>query len=160
MFPKRGAAALAITTVALILLLSFKTPDQVVPNVNGSTGAAEVAPSATIAPDTTTTTPDTTTTTPAPAAQDATTVTGPVVDTQFGPVQVEITVNGGSLTDVTALQLPTGGHSGRISQRAESVLRSEALQAKSANIDTVSGATYTSMAYAQSLQAALDQAGI
>ena len=168
MFPKRGAAALAVTTIALILLLSFKTPDQLVGNVNGSTNIAEVAPIASAtAPDAATAAPDAATATPATPAPTAdstttaadTTVAGPVVDTQFGPVQVQVTISGGSITDVVALQLPSGGHSGRISNRVEAPLRDQALQAQSANIDGVSGATYTSSAYAQSLQAALDQAG-
>jgi len=59
-----------------------------------------------------------------------------------------------------ALELPSGGRSSQISRFVEPILRSEALQAQSANIDGVSGATYTSTAYAQSLQSALDSAGI
>jgi uncharacterized protein with FMN-binding domain len=115
-------------------------------------------------PDTTAAAPDAATTTPAPTADSTTTaadttVAGPVVDTQFGPVQVQVTISGGSIADVVALQLPSGGHSGRISNRVEGTLRDQALQAQSANIDGVSGATYTSYAYAESLQAALDQAG-
>ena len=83
-----------------------------------------------------------------------------MVDTQFGPVQVRIDVAAGRIADVVALQLPTGRHSGQISSYSEPILRQEALQAQSAKIDIVSGATYTSDAYAQSLQAALDQAGL
>ena len=67
---------------------------------------------------------------------------------------------GGKLTDVVALELPTGRRSGQISNYAAPTLRQEALQAQSAKIDLVSGATYTSDAYTQSLQAALDQAGV
>ena len=69
-------------------------------------------------------------------------------------------VAGGKVSDVVALQLPTGRRSGQISHSAEPILHDEALQAQSAKIDLVSGATYTSDAYAQSLQAALDQAGV
>ncbi len=87
-------------------------------------------------------------------------VTGPTVSTRFGPVQVRIEVSGGTITDIVALQLPSGGRSGRISDIAEPMLHDEALAAQSAAIDGVSGATYTSRAYEQSLQAALDQAGI
>ncbi len=87
------------------------------------------------------------------------TVMGPVVDTRWGPVQVEVTVSGSQLVDVAALELPSGGRSSQISRFVEPILRSEALQAQSANIDGVSGATYTSAAYAQSLQAALDSVG-
>ena len=86
---------------------------------------------------------------------------GPVVENQYGPVQVRVTVAGGKVTDVAALQLPQDRQrSAEISQFAEPLLRSEALSAQSANIDLVSGATFTSDSYAQSLQAALDRAGI
>jgi uncharacterized protein with FMN-binding domain len=170
--PKRGIAALAVTVVALVLLLSFKTPD-VVPARGG--GVAIVEPSATATPSAATGGTSGSAATPAPAA-DATpapttstgsgatsasaTIDGPVVDTRYGPVQVEIVLAGGQLQDVVAIQLPTGRRSGQISNAAAPILREEALQAKSASIDMVSGATYTSDAYAQSLQAALDQAGL
>ncbi|MCU1424609.1 MAG: FMN-binding protein [Microbacteriaceae bacterium] len=89
------------------------------------------------------------------------TYTGDSVSTRFGDVQVQITVSGGALTDVTALQLTDhDGKSVQISNRAAPVLRSEVLQAGSANVNTVSGATYTSDAYLTSLQSALDQAGL
>lgn len=88
-------------------------------------------------------------------------IDGPVVSNQYGDVQVRITVAGGRLVDVKALQLPQDrARSARISEFSGPELRSEALTAQSANIDIVSGATYTSDSYAQSLQAALDQAGI
>ncbi len=83
------------------------------------------------------------------------------MDTRYGPVQVEVTLDGSTITAIAAIQLPGGDRrSEQISNRAEPTLQSEALQAQSANIDGVSGATYTSEAYAQSLQAALDDAGI
>jgi uncharacterized protein with FMN-binding domain len=82
-----------------------------------------------------------------------------VAQTRFGPVQVQVTIAGGKITDVTALQLPFDHpRSAEISGIVEPMLRSEALAAQSAQIDLISGATYTSDAYAQSLQAALDQA--
>ena len=85
--------------------------------------------------------------------------TGPAVQIRWGIVQVQVTISGGVITDVAALQLPTGDpHSSEISQRAAPVLRSAALAAQSAEITILSGATYTSLAYAQSLQAALDSA--
>ena len=90
----------------------------------------------------------------------STTATGPEVDTRYGPVQVSVTVVNGQVTDVTALELPSGGRSGQISREAEPILHDEALSAQSASIDGVSGATYTSLAYEQSLQAALDAAGL
>ena len=82
--------------------------------------------------------------------------------TGFGDVQVEITVSTGHVTDVQAPLLPGDrARSVEISQVAGPILRDEALQAASAQtaqIDTVSGATYTSDAYVQSLQSAIDQA--
>lgn len=88
------------------------------------------------------------------------TYTGQTAQTQYGPVQVQITVAGGKLTDVTALQLTNSdGRSVMISQHAAPILRQEALQAQSAQIQAVSGATFTSEGYTTSLQSALDQAG-
>ena len=86
-------------------------------------------------------------------------MTGPVFDTRYGPVQVQVTIANGKVADVTALELPSDrARSADISQYVEPILRSEALQAQNGQIDLVSGATYTSIAYARSLQAALDQA--
>jgi uncharacterized protein with FMN-binding domain len=87
------------------------------------------------------------------------TVTGAVVSTPYGNVQVAAVVKGTHLLDVQALHLTdANGTSRSISAGAEPQLRQEALQAQSAHIDTVSGATYTSEGYRQSLQAALDAA--
>jgi uncharacterized protein with FMN-binding domain len=95
-------------------------------------------------------------TTPAPAVTG--TYTGDTVDTRYGPVQVRITVTDGEITDVTALQTPSGNpRDEAIAARAVPVLTDEVLAAQSANVDSVSGATYTSDGYLQSLQSALDQ---
>ncbi|GEP40342.1 hypothetical protein NPS01_40050 [Nocardioides psychrotolerans] len=91
------------------------------------------------------------------SATAAGTSTGPVINTRYGPVQVEVVVAGGRITDVTALQLPTGGQSGQIADYSSPLLRREAIAAQSAGIHSVSGATYTSQGYASSLQSALDQ---
>jgi len=85
-------------------------------------------------------------------------VNGTSVDTQYGPVQVQITVSGGRITKATAIEHPTGGQSGDINDAAVPQLVQETLAAQSAHIDAVSGATYTSQGYTQSLQAALDAA--
>ncbi len=85
-------------------------------------------------------------------------MTGPLESTRYGPVQVEVTIASGKIVAVTAVELPSGGRSGSISMYAAPILAGEAVTAQSAAIDTVSGATYTSRAYATSLQAALDQA--
>jgi len=88
-------------------------------------------------------------------------VTGPTVRTQWGPVQVQVTVDGQRITDVTPLQYPMGtSMDGQINGYALPILMNETMQAQSANIDMVSGATVTSAGYIQSLQAALDQVGL
>ncbi|MDQ0674763.1 uncharacterized protein with FMN-binding domain [Pseudarthrobacter siccitolerans] len=86
---------------------------------------------------------------------------GTAVQTRFGPVQVQITVANGKITDVTALQLTnTDGKSIQISNRAAPLLKSKVLAAQSADVQTVSGATITSDAYLTSLQAAIDAANL
>ncbi|MFF2128608.1 FMN-binding protein [Streptomyces olivochromogenes] len=94
----------------------------------------------------------------APAAQ-AKTVTGSVAQTQYGAVQVRITVSGGKITKSEAVQAPKGGLSDQKTALAVPKLNQEAVAAGNANIDAVSGATYTSTGYKQSLQSALDKAG-
>ena len=172
MFPKRGAIALVATVLGLVLLLSFKTPDvatvaatvQTVGSAgsspvatSGSSGGATAAPAASAAPTASAAAPAPTSGTTGTAA---TTIAGSTVATRYGDVAVEVTVASGKITAVQAVSLPSGGRSGQISAYAGPVLASEALTAQSASIDIVSGATYTSQAYAQSLQSALDQAGI
>ncbi|MCL2732011.1 MAG: FMN-binding protein [Actinomycetia bacterium] len=88
------------------------------------------------------------------------TVDGDAVQTRYGPVQLRITLTGGKLTAVTAIQLPQDNpRDSEISGFAVPQLTQEALAAQSAHIDSVSGATYTSDGYVQSLQSALDKAG-
>lgn len=95
----------------------------------------------------------------AAAAAATKTYAGSVVETRFGPVQVQITVKAGAITDVSALQLTNdSGRSIQISNRAAPLLRSEVLAAQSAKVKTISGATVTSGAYVTSLQAAIDAA--
>ena len=95
------------------------------------------------------------------AAKAGGTYDGDVVQTRFGTVQVQITVKAGQITDVTALKLTDAeGRSVQISNYAAPVLRDEVLQAQSANVQTVGGATVTSDAYLTSLQAALDAANL
>ncbi|MFG2967328.1 MULTISPECIES: FMN-binding protein [unclassified Streptomyces] len=86
-------------------------------------------------------------------------VTGQVAQTQYGPVQVRITVSGGKITKAEAVQAPSGGTSDQKTALSVPKLNQEAVAAGNANIDSVSGATYTSTGYKQSLQSALDQAG-
>ena len=87
------------------------------------------------------------------------TYTGTSVNTQFGNVQVAVTISGGKITNVKALQLTSyGGRSVQISNYAAPILRSEVLKAQSAKVSNVSGATYTTRGYLSSLQSALNEA--
>jgi len=91
----------------------------------------------------------------------ASTVTGQTAQTQWGPVQVQLTVKGGKVTDVSVVQYPSGnGTDQQINSYALPVLIQETLDQQSSSIDMVSGATVTSVGYLQSLQSALDQAGL
>ncbi|MFJ8940524.1 FMN-binding protein [Streptomyces sp. NPDC102365] len=87
------------------------------------------------------------------------TYTGDPVDTQYGTVQVAVTLSGGKITTVKVLRSPdANGHDRQISSYALPRLTQEAVAAQSAHIDAVSGASYTSQGYVQSLQSALDRA--
>jgi uncharacterized protein with FMN-binding domain len=86
-----------------------------------------------------------------------TVVNGPVARTRWGPVQVQVHINNGKIVDVVVLEQPSGnGTDIEINAYALPQLHDQVLQAQSANIDGVSGATVTSNGYIESLQAALD----
>lgn len=87
------------------------------------------------------------------------TVTGDVARTEYGPVQVRLTVADGRITGAEAVQAPKGGRSDQVTADAVPQLNRAAVAAGNADIDAVSGATYTSAGYKQSLQSALDRAG-
>jgi uncharacterized protein with FMN-binding domain len=152
--PTRAAVAVVATIAGLVLLLNFKTPDTPVasgprPGIIGSPPSAA---------------PSSSSSSPASCAagtgpfKDGT-FTGQDVPNRFGDVQVQITISCGRITDVTPLQMPNDRQrSYDISTQAAPLLHDEALQAQSAQIDLLSGATYTSDSYARSLQSALDQA--
>jgi uncharacterized protein with FMN-binding domain len=160
---RRAIPVLAATAGGLALLANFQTtPERTAAGV----GALPTLPSTTAAPQPTVVAPTTSTpaarsgstTAPPTTATSATrTVNGPDVFTRYGNVQVRITVRGSQLEDVQAVQLPSDRRrSAEISQFAGPRLRQEALQAQSAKIDVVSGASYTSEGYIQSLQGAID----
>ncbi|MEV6027502.1 FMN-binding protein [Streptomyces sp. NPDC052036] len=95
------------------------------------------------------------------ASTGAKAVTGNSVQTRWGPVQVRVTVTSGRITDVTAVDYPRDNpRDQEINSYALPQLRREVLATQSADIDTVSGASYTSEGYRQSLQSALDSAGL
>ncbi|AZM80364.1 FMN-binding protein [Streptomyces sp. KPB2] len=93
------------------------------------------------------------------AGQGTQVLTGDAAQTQYGPVQVRVTVSGGKITGVETLQAPKGGRSDQVTADAVPKLDRAAVAAGNADIDAVSGATYTSAGYKQSLQSALDRAG-
>jgi uncharacterized protein with FMN-binding domain len=126
---------------------SSQAPSSAASSSSASSGSA--ASSAAAAP-----------TTAAPSSA-TTTVTGSVADTRWGPVQVQLTVAAKKITDVAVVQYPNGnGRDQEINAQALPILIQETLDKQSASIDMVSGATVTSDGYLQSLQSALDKAGL
>ena len=156
---RRAVPALVITAIAVIALASFHSSAPASGKL-ATRPPASTAPPATAPPPTAPTAPPATS--PPPAGSTETkTYDGQAVDNRYGTVQVRITVQGKKIANVEALQLPNDRErSAYISEQAGPMLQQEALQAQSANIDIVSGATYTSESYAQSLQSALDKAHI
>jgi uncharacterized protein with FMN-binding domain len=141
---RRFALGLAATVTLLVLTLSFKT----------SAGAGH---GAALAPAHAPATPANKTPSSAGGTK---TVTGAVANTPYGPVQVRVTIVNGRIAHILAIQTPSDAQrSQQIANYAVPILRNEAVKAQSAHIDAVSGATYTSEGYAQSLQSALDSAG-
>jgi uncharacterized protein with FMN-binding domain len=165
---RRALAALAATAATVALLLGYKSSPGTAARPAALSAPATTVPSRReTAPPTSTlpapAAPTPTTRTPSPTAPPpdgsgpSGTFAGPVVNTRYGPVQVEVTLVDGRLADVRAGELPVDrARSAAISNRAAPILRAEALAAQGARIDSVSGASVTSRAYAQSLQAALD----
>jgi uncharacterized protein with FMN-binding domain len=88
------------------------------------------------------------------------TATGDAVETRYGPAQVKVTVKDGKIVSVEAVELQSNDpHSQIISSSAAPILRQEVLGKQTADVAVVSGATYTSASYEQSLQSALDKLG-
>lgn len=153
----RFLLALTGTAVALAALLSFKShslatdapPAAVAPVVPGGGTPSTSGSSSSASPSSTSGTSGTRT------------VTGDSADTRWGPVQVQLTVTGGKVTAVQAVVYPNENpRDQEINAYAIPELNSEAVRAGSADIDSVSGATVTSDGYKQSLQSALDRAGL
>lgn len=147
---RRVILAIVGTTAALVLILSFKThgpasvtaPPAAVSSTGTSSGPTSSSSSST-----------------ASTSAGTKTVTGNAVDTQYGPVQVRVTVTNGKVTSATAVDYPQNSpRDQEINAYAIPTLNQEAAQTGTANIDMVSGATYTSEGYIQSLQSALNKA--
>jgi uncharacterized protein with FMN-binding domain len=144
---RRVVLTTAATVSGVVLLLSLKPASD--PASASAAGSARQRPA-------------TGQESPQGGAQGATgsgTVTGDVAQTQYGPVQVRITVSAGKITKAEAVQAPKGGTSDQKTRLAVPKLNQEAVASGTADIDAVSGATYTSTGYRQSLQSALDRAG-
>lgn len=138
------------TVAVLVLLFSYRTSTMGAGGTESPRVAAAAPPAATVG---------------AAAQQDggaasgSGTYQGSVVQTRWGPIQVSIAVDGGKITDVSAPLYPNGNpRDEEINSYALPVLRQETVDAQSADIDTVSGATVTSDGYRESLQAAIDAA--
>jgi len=141
----------------LVLLVGFDA------SRHGGTSTATAPPSAITSDPSTTTSGSTTGSTKPSGGGTArtTTFTGDVVQTQWGPVQVQLVVHGGTIASVKVLQYPDGNpRDVEIANYSLPILINETTQSQSAQIDMVSGATYTSEGYVQSLQSALDQASL
>jgi uncharacterized protein with FMN-binding domain len=167
---RRAFPAAVITAVGLGALASFhSTPAGPVKSAGAALVPGSTTPATAAPPDPGPTTRTPTTQTPTtrtgptqtPTTGGATrTLTGDPFDNRYGTVQVQVTLQGNTITGVTMLQMPDSHErSAEISQQAAPLLLQEVLQAQSAQIDIVSGATYTSQSYAQSLQSALDKSG-
>ena len=159
---KRAMLAIISTAAALVLLLSFKvhsqsasaTPPAAVSGTNtGSSGSSASAGSTTSSGGGSSPSKKTTSATK--------TYTGEAADTRYGPVQVEITVHDGKVTKAEATEYPENQpRDEQINSYAIPQLNQEAVSVGNANIDMVSGATFTSQGYISSLQSALDKAGL
>lgn len=168
---KRRVTTFMTVVTAIVIAISVRTSAQG-QGATGPTHPAAVAPAGVV-----TATPRTATTSAAPPRKHAAkstakatpkptkarprtvTVNGAVIDTSYGPVQVQVTVRGTRIVNAHAIDYPQGGgRDQEINSRAIPQLDQETLRAQSARIDTVSGATYTSDGYRGSLQSALDAA--
>lgn len=164
--PVRAAVAIVATIVGVFLLFSFQTPASTPATSRASftaptatpTTSGQGGPTPTPPGDSPAASPSATATSTAAGYKDGS-YSGQVAPNQYGDVQVTVVISGGKITDVQALTLPSDlQRSAEISQQAGPLLHDEVVQAQSAQIDILSGATFTSDSYAQSVQSALDQA--
>jgi uncharacterized protein with FMN-binding domain len=162
---KRVVASLSATIVSLVLLLGFKSHT---PEVRTTAATTETPNNNTTTTTTTTTTdavasanetPTTTSTTAKKSSSGTKTITGDSIDTRWGPVQVKITMSGSTIKSIDVIDYPQNNNRDvQINSYAVPELVSQALSAQSANVDGVSGATYTTNGFEQSLQSALSKA--
>lgn len=155
---RRAMIATAGTVVGLVALLGYKSEGAVKlekVDVGTGTGAGTTVPSA--APGTG---PTASGATPTSALPDGRTYTGQDVFYRYGDIEVAVTLEGSRITSVSVPENDAfSPYSQTINDAAVPVLVREAEAAQGLNFDVVSGATYTSDAFAQSLESALDKAG-
>ncbi|MEV4422715.1 FMN-binding protein [Patulibacter sp. NPDC049589] len=165
---KRAPIVLSATVAGVAATLGFHThagtsptaSAAATPKVATATGAptSTTASASTGTSTSTTSSPSTAATKQTAATASTKTVTSDPVSNQYGEVQLKVTVKNGKITDVEALQLPTNDpKSAEINAYAGPLLRQSTLTAQSADIDSVSGATYTSESYKTALQSVLDE---
>ena len=163
---RRVVLAFMSTLTGLVMLLSFKTHARssaiaLSTTNNDGAGTSTTTGSATTPSTATSGAADGSTSTTPSSAAGTQTVTGDEEQTRYGPVEVRVTVTNGKVTAVDAVEYPSDTpRDVQINQYAIPVLNQEAAGATSAQIDMVSGATYTSQGYISSLQSALDKAGL
>jgi uncharacterized protein with FMN-binding domain len=167
---KRVLLSITGTVLGLVALLSFKTHGHPVSAAGALPSAGLPGTSTSAAPSTSAGTSAGTSAAPpnpsksrssSSSASASRTIAGDAIQTQYGVVQVQVQVSGTKITNVSFLQLTAyDGRSQEINSYAAPILLQETLAAQNANIDTVSGASYTTAGYEQSLQSALDKAGI
>lgn len=158
---KRVLLSITGTVVGLVALLSFKSQGHPVAAAGALPSAA--LPGSSSAPSSTPSGHSTAAAAPPDPTPTSTsrTVAGAAIQTRYGIVQVQVTVTGTRIKNVSFLQLTAfDGRSQEINSAAAPTLLQETLNAQSAHIDTVSGASYTTDGYVQSLQSALDKVGI
>ena len=153
------AASTALAQLPAPIAVGATPASTPAPSTNATAGPLTPATSATTAVNAAPTTAKATTTTKATATTKAKAFNGSVIDTKFGPVQIQVQITGGKISEVAILQYPdSADRSVEINANALPTLRSESLSAQSASVHAVSGATYTSRGYVKSLQSAIDQA--
>ncbi|WP_328667812.1 FMN-binding protein [Streptomyces sp. NBC_00328] len=155
---RRVTLAAAATVTGFVLLLSLKP--HTAPAAADAASSAGRSPSSSSSPSSGSPSGDSSGASGGSKSTGTGTVTGDSVQTRWGPVQVRITLKDGKITESTAVVYPSDNpRDQEINSYALPELRRETLAAQSAQIDSVSGATYTSDGYRQSLQSALDSAG-
>jgi uncharacterized protein with FMN-binding domain len=178
---KRAPIVIATTAAGLAGVLAFHTSPApltlgTAPGLRGTTGTGGTGGTGTTGNSGTSTTtgppgqPTTSTTSPPKGSAPSTTApssgtrtaTGNLVNYNYGELSVKVTVSGRKITNVTISSINDGGNfrSQSIDQQSIPILEQQALQAQSANIQGVAGATYTSSGFAQSLQSALSHLGL